>query len=399
MQLWAFCPTTSPEGGFSWGISASLSLGFLLSGLAVQLASASTDLPGFLAPLLLISLPATDTALAMLRRFLRATDIFSGDRDHLYDLLARRGLVEGRSVLVVWGITLALCGVTTAVSQLPPLAGGVLSALTVVGLAMWAIWLGALGTAALPSSFTLSRLSYAMRRAYHRYTADLVADIVLIVLSFYVALFLRFSGEAPGDWIELPIYLGSLTSVLPLVVIMYLFANAVLGLYNRIWEYSSAQEAISILGARLLGTLGVLITNLLRGEDRPIPLSVVLIGGAGLTVAFAILRYRSRLLPGLVLRLGLEGKVPDSDSPRTLVVGAGEVGQLLAWRMLHHDHQYHPIGFADDDETKQGLTGHDLAVLGSCERIPQLVWSPWPESMGRSASCSCPPTRRSTPAV
>jgi FlaA1/EpsC-like NDP-sugar epimerase len=60
---------------------------------------------------------------------------------------------------------------------------------------------------------------------------------------------------------------------------------------------------------------------------------------------------------------------------RVLIVGAGEAGQLLAWRFLNQKEgqEYNIVGFVDDDPAKRGLRIHGVPILGNRYAIPDLV--------------------------
>ena len=60
---------------------------------------------------------------------------------------------------------------------------------------------------------------------------------------------------------------------------------------------------------------------------------------------------------------------------RVLIVGAGEAGQLLAWRFLNQKEGegYQLVGFVDDDPEKRGMRVHSIQVLGDRHAIPNLV--------------------------
>lgn len=58
---------------------------------------------------------------------------------------------------------------------------------------------------------------------------------------------------------------------------------------------------------------------------------------------------------------------------RTLIVGAGRAGLLVAEELRQHPELGLPVGFVDDDIEKQGLSLHGLRVLGTQEMLPLLV--------------------------
>jgi FlaA1/EpsC-like NDP-sugar epimerase len=59
---------------------------------------------------------------------------------------------------------------------------------------------------------------------------------------------------------------------------------------------------------------------------------------------------------------------------RVLIVGAGEAGRMsLAEMLAHPEYGYEPVGFADDDPSKQSDVIKGCHVLGTRDRIAELV--------------------------
>jgi len=111
------------------GDSGSLSIGFLLGCYGVIWSQKSATILGMSAPLMALSIPLLDTALAILRRFLRGRPIFGADRGHVHHRLLDRGLTPRRVALLLYGA----CGLAAAFSLIttvvyPPYAGVVLIA-------------------------------------------------------------------------------------------------------------------------------------------------------------------------------------------------------------------------------------------------------------------------------
>jgi UDP-GlcNAc:undecaprenyl-phosphate GlcNAc-1-phosphate transferase len=96
------------------GDSGSLLIGYLLGCYAVIWGNKSATLLGMTAPLMALSIPLLDVALAIVRRFLRRQPIFTADRGHIHHRLLDRGLTPRRVVLVLYG----LCGLAAAFSLL-----------------------------------------------------------------------------------------------------------------------------------------------------------------------------------------------------------------------------------------------------------------------------------------
>jgi UDP-GlcNAc:undecaprenyl-phosphate GlcNAc-1-phosphate transferase len=86
------------------GDSGSLFLGFLLGCYGIRWSEKSATILGMTAPLMALSIPLLDTALAILRRFLRHQSIFAADRGHIHHRLLDRGLTPRRVALVFYGL-------------------------------------------------------------------------------------------------------------------------------------------------------------------------------------------------------------------------------------------------------------------------------------------------------
>lgn len=368
-----FLPYNFPRARIFMGDVGSLFLGFILACLGVLLTDRPYSLLHFAVPLMVLSVPMLDTALALARRFRRRNDLFSGDRNHTYDILARRW-GNRWAVVAMWTVSVLLGGVAVAAAWMGGWPGMVL---VILGAGV-VLWLAKVSGVLAPLRATgdgdglgngpsvARALAYLRRRYMH----PVLLDLIVVVASFYLALVLRFSGERPGDVAEMLRYAGLLTDHIFLVAFIFAVSASIFGLYNRLWRYASGQEVPAILGAGGMGTLVVLIMTLLWGAERPIPISIVLMGGLMTTVGLIALRYRQRLFGQVLRRPGVE---TDTTRQRVLIVGAGGAGQHLAWQMQHHSGQYLPVGFVDDDPDKAGLQVHGVRVLGTIPQIPNLV--------------------------
>lgn len=88
------------------GDSGSLPLGFLLALLSLRAATVSTGRVAVLVPILLLCLPLTDTALAIIRRVRRGIHPFHADREHIHHRLVRLGLSQPGAALFLVGLSL-----------------------------------------------------------------------------------------------------------------------------------------------------------------------------------------------------------------------------------------------------------------------------------------------------
>ncbi len=88
------------------GDSGSLPLGFLLALLSLRAATVSPGRVAVLVPLLLLCLPLTDTALAIIRRVRRGIHPFHADKEHIHHRLVRLGLSQPGAALFMVGLSL-----------------------------------------------------------------------------------------------------------------------------------------------------------------------------------------------------------------------------------------------------------------------------------------------------
>ncbi len=94
------------------GDCGSLTIGFLLGCCAIVWSNESATLGGAVAPVMTLSVPLLDTALAVVRRILRRQPVFRADRDHVHHRLLGQGSSPRRVVLLLY----AACALAAAFS-------------------------------------------------------------------------------------------------------------------------------------------------------------------------------------------------------------------------------------------------------------------------------------------
>jgi FlaA1/EpsC-like NDP-sugar epimerase len=154
---------------------------------------------------------------------------------------------------------------------------------------------------------------------------------------------------------------------------LFVAINYLLGLYRYVWRYTSATEVRTIGVAATASTALLLVPSALWTVARPVPLSVICLGGMLSAALFTVVRYRERLLTG---SMGyLQRLVGSPDRQRVLIVGAGAAGHLLARQVQTDDgrRRYELVGFVDDDPTKLQKRAYDARILGDRHAIPALV--------------------------
>ena len=204
---------------------------------------------------------------------------------------------------------------------------------------------------------------------WHRYLSRALLDALVIAVSLLLAWTVR---AATTDLEAGPVLGFGLLAIAVQWSVNY-FAT----LYHRLWRYASAAEVVVIAEAATVGTALLLVGDLLWPGVRPVPLSVVLLMGFFAFVGLTGVRYRGRMWSSVAWHRQSAATRPPAQRTRVLIIGAGEAGQLLAWRFLQaaQGQQYQLVGFIDDDPAKIGMRLHGLPVLGDRWAIPSVVAS------------------------
>ncbi len=84
------------------GDCGSLTIGFMLGCFGLVWSQHTVTLVGLAAPLMALALPLTDVGLAIVRRFLRNTPIFQGDRGHIHHRVLALGFSTSRAALILY---------------------------------------------------------------------------------------------------------------------------------------------------------------------------------------------------------------------------------------------------------------------------------------------------------
>lgn len=96
------------------GDSGSLLIGFLLGCYSIIWSGKSATVLGMTAPMMVLAVPLLDTALAVVRRYLRNKPVFGADRGHIHHKLLARGFTPRRVVYMIYGF----CGIGACLSLL-----------------------------------------------------------------------------------------------------------------------------------------------------------------------------------------------------------------------------------------------------------------------------------------
>jgi FlaA1/EpsC-like NDP-sugar epimerase len=182
---------------------------------------------------------------------------------------------------------------------------------------------------------------------------QLAADVVLITLSFMLAMLLRLDSLAfvsqPKVWLVLPV-------MVPVSLVIFIR----LGFYRAVIRYMSVKATQTVMLGVLASALTLALVNYLY--QLPVPRSVPFI--YALVAMFTIGGVRFGLR-SIYMRGQLRYKT------RVLIYGAGAAGRQLALT-LRHGNEYEPVAFVDDAPSLQRALVMGMTVY-SVEAITRLV--------------------------
>lgn len=196
----------------------------------------------------------------------------------------------------------------------------------------------------------------------------MLIDAMLINLAAFGSFYLRF--EVVGG-IPL-VYYQTYHHTAMAATVLYIVVFFVFGLYNRLWQYASTGELLSIIYAVTVGTGGtvtVVYFYALAQSGLRMPHTTAML----LWLAMVFLIGGSRFIWRILQENAFDRHVPGSQK-QVLIVGAGDAGVLAARELKNRNYREgRPIGFIDDDRAKQKLHLFGIPVLGTRKDITRVV--------------------------
>lgn len=195
-----------------------------------------------------------------------------------------------------------------------------------------------------------------------RATLIVIADIFVVLFSYFAALFIRFEfslANIPTIYLETYLWMMPLWCVLTCVV-FYIFK-----LYHSIWSFVSIDEAIGVVKSYAVLFVLYAICGFLL--DFNMPRSYYCIGFILAFLLHISVRFSYRSLRHVFK--GGRSELANGKAERVMVIGAGSAGSLIVRDLKNGDSNQVPVCVIDDNEGKLGRNLFGVPIVGSREDI------------------------------
>jgi lipopolysaccharide/colanic/teichoic acid biosynthesis glycosyltransferase len=203
-------------------------------------------------------------------------------------------------------------------------------------------------------------------RLIHRYMTWFVADLLVAIVAFVGAGLLWYqSGEAVPD-------IARLVGHAIMFACLFSGAGTIFRINRIIWSRAASDDVWAIFATWLAVTV---LSGAANVFACTMPLGLSFIAALGSLGGFVVVRYRSRLLTGLVSRVVVRRSRGSQACRRVLIVGSGASAQYVAAILSRPENcaTYRAAGFVDDNLSVQGMRVRGTDVLGTIRDIPDLI--------------------------
>lgn len=199
-----------------------------------------------------------------------------------------------------------------------------------------------------------------------RHLPMVVAQMVLVALSYLLSFFLRFDYDFDAmPW-------ESIGITLPAVILVRMATLGWFNLYRGLWRYAGMLDVVQLTTASTVGTV-ILAPVLLFGfQDQLVPRSVPLMDFVANLLLLGGARVAVRAAKGQNWRRHDSGT--DEAAKRLAIIGAGDAGSALVKHLYDTSRdQVDPVVFIDDDSTKFGSTIQGIPITGPTDSLDDIV--------------------------
>lgn len=198
-------------------------------------------------------------------------------------------------------------------------------------------------------------------------------DIFLTLISVLASYLVRLELIA-----IFPTYQYSLVWMLVAAVLIKPLVYYFFGIYRNVWRYASTRELLLILSAVTTASMilsAAMIGLFVVGTFYGFPRSVLIIDWLFTMAFIGGTRFIFRVMAESSSTSSDRSIIPSSLRKKwVLVIGGGDAGAMVVREMLKNPQlNMKPIGFLDDDPSKQDSKIHGVPVLAPLEEIENIL--------------------------
>lgn len=365
-----FLPYNINPARIFMGDSGSMFLGYSLAVISITGTARhiSNLLATILIPVFILSVPIFDTIFVMIIRRLGGRRIFDGGTDHTSHRLVALGLSPRKTTFLLYLISIALGLIAISYSRLDIFTVAIIAFLVIVILLFFGVFLSQSvvyrGESAGYKKWQELKSNNTMLNSillYKRRIVEVLLDLAFICVAYYLAYFLRFEGAILAGNMKL------IESSLVWLILVKMTVFYFCGVYRGVWKYISISDLINLFRAVTLASVFCVMLFALVFRFKDFSRVVLFLDWLLLLSMVSGYRMLFRVIGELFSRLPRQGK-------NVLIFGAGDAGEMVIREIKKNKAlNYKPVGFIDDDPEKLGYKIQGLPVLGSREKIKDLV--------------------------
>jgi len=208
-----------------------------------------------------------------------------------------------------------------------------------------------------------------LTRLIKRYVVWYVCDFLVLLSSIWIS-FILIRNIAPVN-----INWSILLQMSVAYLVVYSFAATKTGAHLTRWCKATPRDAVRLSMAWLIATAAVLVAHSALELTSELKRMLILISSVFFLMGILLVRYRSRVLTGLLKRIKLRRSNSKVAAERVLIVGSGRTAEHLLWLLDHptYSAKYRAVGIIDNDLFSQGMNIYGVKVIGETKDVAEIV--------------------------
>lgn len=189
----------------------------------------------------------------------------------------------------------------------------------------------------------------------------MIADLLVVVFSYFAALWLRFDmhfNNIPSE------YFSTYLKIIPIWCLITVVVFFAFKLYHSIWSYVSIDEAFTMVKAYAVLILCYILSKFILKIDMPRSFYFF-----GIFIAFVLhmfVRFAYRIIRYITNRYVKSTEYRSGDVENVMIIGGGSAGSLLIRDLNNDSHQnQRPVCIIDDNPAKLGRELYGVPIVGS----------------------------------